>query len=124
MVAQSGDTSKGRPTTEFDALRDKLAGTPGFRRTMSTIRSGATLSDANTSTWVIETVRNAEETAIFVERISSEGSFRQALPHKVAESIYRQNEQLKTKGRKAAAKAEAMRRKALGVVPFVKKTGE
>lgn len=92
---------------DFDRVREKVWGLPGFVPAISTIPSkGDTwLPQAE---YIVETIRYQEEGKsqylLFLRWIGGQGSGRIVLPAKVMEAIYRQREQVISKGRKNTAR--------------------
>jgi hypothetical protein len=77
----------------------------------------------SSETFIVTTFRQRDRgDTIFIECIKAKGSFRLAIPPRVAETIARQREALTDKVRSKSAKAVAAERKARGEQPaFVAK---
>lgn len=123
---QSTDTHD-RPTIPdaFDRLIGALHGLPDVVASKpSTIRTLSPLI-GTAQTFIVQTYRQREQgDTIFLECVSAVGSFRIAIPAKVAEAIARQREALTDQIRSRIAKAAAQERKAKGIKPaFLKKRG-
>jgi hypothetical protein len=106
----------------FDRLIGALHGLPDVVASKaSTIRTMLPVIGAS-QTYIVQTYRQKEQgDTIFVESVSAEGTFRIALPPKVAEVIARQREALTDKARSKAAKQAAQDRKDRGEIPFQRK---
>ena len=90
----------------FDKTRDAVWGLPGFHVKRSTIVTKPSLVIGQ-STWIIETVRTDEESAIFLQQISAEGSQRIIIPSAVCQAIYRHDNSI-TKLRRSDRAKRAM----------------
>jgi hypothetical protein len=109
---------------QFDRLIGSLHGLPDVLSSKpSTIRTLSPLI-GSAQTFIVQTYRQREQgDTIFVECVSGDGSFRLAIPPKVAEAIARQRDTLSTQARKKAAVAAAADRKARGIKPaFLKRS--
>jgi hypothetical protein len=107
----------------FDRLIGALHGLPDVAvSAASTIRTLSPLIGA-AQTFIVQTYRQREQgDTIFVECVSAEGSFRLAIPPKVADTIARQRDALTGKVRSRISRAAAQDRKARGIAPgFMKK---
>lgn len=102
----------------YDRLMGLLHGLPDVVVSKpSTIRTLSPLIGAS-QTYIVQTYRQKDKgDTIFVEGLSAEGSFRLAIPPKVAEAIARQRDALTDKARSKAAKASAADRKQRGIQP-------
>jgi hypothetical protein len=115
------------PTDDFSRRRRELADNP----TAASARATLPLADwyGNLETWVIEMFRaegakGRPETTVFLQRSSKREPVMLMLPPEVMAAVFRQQDQLITRGRKRAARKAAATRKALGIVPrFTKKGG-
>jgi hypothetical protein len=104
----------------FDRTLRSLHGLPDVATTKATTVRTITPVLELAQTFIVQTYRHRElGDTIFVEYIGTEGSMRIALPPAVADVIARQRDALTTKNRKRAAKAEATRRKSLGLCQSV-----
>lgn len=61
--------------------------------------------------------KSKSKDTLFLQYLDSDRSLRIVIPHKAIQAIIRQYEALGTKNRRKAAKQEATRRKAAGIVP-------
>lgn len=107
----------------FDRMLGALHGLPDVTTSKaSTIRSLSPLIGA-AQTFIVQTYRQREVgDTVFLECVSADGSFRLAIPPKVAEAIARQREALTGKVRSKVAKAAAADRMARGERPaFLKR---
>ncbi len=107
----------------FDRLIGSLEGLPDVTKTKpSTIRTTQPLIGSS-EMFIVTTFRQRDRgDTIFIECIKAEGSFRLAIPPRVAETIARQREALTDKVRSKSARAVAAERKARGEPPaFVAK---
>jgi hypothetical protein len=112
----------GMPDT-FDRLIGGLDGLPDVVSTKPTpVRTLVPLL-GSAQTFLVQTYRQREQgDTIFLECVSAEGTFRLAIPPKVADVIARQREALVAKARSKAAKANAQGRKDRGESPaFLKR---
>jgi hypothetical protein len=92
-------------------LPDVAVSAPSTTRTLSPLIGAA-------QTYIVQTYRQREVgDTVFIECVSAEGSFRLALPPKVADVIARQRETLTSKVRSKIARAQAQDRKARGIRP-------
>lgn len=112
-------TESGDPRDEFDRLLGALQGLPDVTESRpATIQTIQPLLGTS-QTYIIRTWRQIDRGAdksrgqdtIFIECVKASGSFRIALPPKVAEAIARQRETLTGKTRSKAARANAAERK-------------
>jgi hypothetical protein len=121
------------PTTErshlgtvYDRTIRGLIGIPDVTKTKpTTIRTVHPILEL-VQTFIVQTYRHKEQgDTISIEYMDAEGSYRIALPPSVCEAIARQRDGATSMNRKKAAKAEAARRKAHGILPgfLKKKTG-
>jgi hypothetical protein len=103
---------------KFDRLVGALAGLPDVTQVKpSTVQTTVPLTGEATTT-IVRTYRQREVGDwITLEIIDAEGGRRLYLPPAVADAIARQRDALGTKNRKRAARDEAARRKAAGIVP-------
>jgi lysophospholipase L1-like esterase len=102
----------------FRSLHDRPDVTMSRPTTIQTISPILEL----TQTFVVQTARAKDDErggrdTIFVQYVGNDGSFRVALPPEVADVIARQRGSVTSKNRKTAARQEAARRKAAGIVP-------
>jgi hypothetical protein len=107
----------------FDRLMGALHGLPDVVSSKpSTIRTMLPVIGAS-QVYIVQTYRQREAgDTVFVESVSSEGTYRIALPPAVADAIARQREALTTKARSKAGKTAAADRKARGELPgFMRK---
>lgn len=95
---------------KFERAREALWGTPGFQRRNSTITSSG-WTFLPQGTWVVETVKTDETTAIFLQLIDKDGGQRIVLPKKVAEALYKHHESIMKIRRRIRAKHGADTRK-------------
>lgn len=97
----------------FDRLIGALHGLPDVAvSALSTIRTLSPLIGA-AQTFIVQTYRQREQgDTVFIE-----GSFRLAIPPKVADTIARQRDALTGKVRSKIAKTAAQERKAAGIAP-------
>ena len=95
---------------QFDKAREAIEGVPGFQAKRSTVvaKSWSLLPAA---TWIVEVVRTDDSSGIFLQTISAEGSQRIAIPHSVAEAIFRQYHAIIRARRKIGAKKAVVTRK-------------
>lgn len=102
----------------FDRTIRSMSGLPDVITTKATtVRSLSSVLELS-QTFIVQTYRQRDEgDTIFIEYIGVEGSLRLALPTAVSDVIARQRDALSGKSRSKAAKANAMDRKARGVVP-------
>lgn len=102
----------------FDRLIGVLTGLPDVLTTQpSTIQTIEALL-GSAQTWIVQTYRHREQgDTIFLQCINAEGSFRLAVPAKVADAIARQRDALTAKARSKAARNAAADRKARGIAP-------
>jgi hypothetical protein len=102
----------------FDRLIGALHGLPDVVTTKpSTIRTLVPLL-GSAQTFIVQTYRQRDQgDTIFLECVHGDGSFRLAIPPKVAEAIARQHDALTDKARSKAAKAAAQERKDRGEQP-------
>jgi len=110
--------------TLFDKTVHSLRGRPDAIHTQAqTIQEHALLTELE-QTFIVQTYRckDAGDT-VLLTFVSADGSFRVVLPPKVTAAIARQRDALSAKNRRLAARAEAARRKAAGVVPGFMKNG-
>lgn len=86
----------------FDRTREALWGTPGFMVKRSTITTpGSALIPG--ASWIIETVRNDEGWAVFLQAVDAEGGQRIVVPNQVAAAIFRHYEGIMAQRRKMRA---------------------
>jgi len=106
----------------FDRLIGSLHGLPDVVNSKpSTIRAIVPLIGAS-QTFIVQTYRQKDTgDTIFLECVDVDGSFRLAIPPKVADAIARQREALTTKIRSRIAKQQAQERKDRGEIPFLRK---
>jgi len=107
----------------FDRMRGMIDGTPGFQKASTTVNSVIPLAGF-VSTYVVETIRTDEMWAGFIQAITEDGTIRMYLPESVMKTLWRQKDQVITKGRKSRGKRQAEERKAEGFVPFQKGKGK
>lgn len=108
--------------SHFDRTLAGLHGLPDVTTSgPSTVRSVDFIGDSQTV--IVTTYRQTDRgDTIFLESISSDGTFRIVLPPKVADAISRQRDALSTKVRRKVGKASAQARKDRGELPgFMKK---
>ena len=107
----------------YDTAIKSLQGRP---ETICTQMQAIVIEDAMKTSerqYTVRTFRVREEgDHVCLTYVGAEGSFRLVLPPKVTAAITRQRDVLTTKNRKAAARAEAARRKAQGIQPGFLKT--
>ena len=96
---------------EFDRIRDAIWGTPGFKLRRSTlVAKGWSLLPTNS--YIVETVKNDEGWAVFLQAVGAEGSLRLVLPGRVMEAIFRHQDRIVKQARKERSKRGAESRKA------------
>lgn len=102
----------------FDRLIGALHGLPDVVTTKpSTIRTLVPFL-GSAQTFIVQTYRQKDNgDTIFIECVHGDGSFRLAIPPKIAEAIARQRDALGGKMRSKTAKALAQGRKERGEVP-------
>jgi len=117
-MLKTQDTDGPAVLDPFDRLIGNLEGLPDVTKTKpSTIRTTQPLIGSS-ETFIITTFRQRDRgDTIFIECIKADGSFRLAIPPRVAEAIARQREALTDKVRSKSAKAVAAERKARGKHP-------
>lgn len=103
----------------FDRLIGNLDGLPDVIATkQSTIQNVPPLGIGGTQTFIVQTYRQREQgDTIFLQCVSGAQTIRLVIPAKVADVISRQRDQLTTKSRVKAGKAQAAERKERGVQP-------
>jgi len=109
--------------TVYDKTIRSLEGVPDVTKTKAvTIRFVHPILEL-LQTFVVQTYRHRERgDTVSIEFMDKDGSYRIALPPAVCNAIARQRGSATTANRKKAAKAEAARRKAMGIKPgFMKK---
>ena len=111
----------GMPDT-FDRLIGGLQGLPDVVFTKPTTVRSVTPLIGDAQTFIIQTYRQKDVgDTIFLECVHGAGSFRLALPPRVAEAIARQRDALTTKARSKAARASAQERMNRGDKPFTRR---
>tara|TARA_Y100000310_G_scaffold341698_1_gene441707 strand:- start:2279 stop:2614 length:336 start_codon:yes stop_codon:yes gene_type:complete len=98
----------------FDKAREVVWGTPGFEVRRSTIIAPG-FNWLKGATWIVETVRTDETSAIFLQWIGEDGGQRMVIPHKVAEAIHKHQAAIMKNRRKARSRrgAETRARKTI-----------
>jgi len=109
---------RGALGTAFDrAMRSLLSIPDAVATKTSTLRHIDPITE-QAQTFIVQTFRHRDlGDTIFIEYVGTEGSIRMHLPPVVTQCIARQYDALSGKTRSKAAKAEAARRKAAGVIP-------
>jgi hypothetical protein len=103
----------------FDRLIGSLHGIPEVVKTAQSTVQNVTPLTGRAQTYIVQTYRHKElGDTIFLQCVSGDGSYRIALPSKVADVIARQREALGSKSRSQRAKRVAEDRKSRGVQPF------
>ncbi len=104
----------------YDRLLGLLADLPDVLKTSpSIVREIKPLGVGGSSTFVVQTVRQAEHgDTIFLEVIDATGTKRIVLPAKVANVIARQRDSLTTMSKRKGAKQAMATRVENGFVPF------
>ena len=88
--------------SKFQKARELIWGTPGFDSRRSTVTSSG-LAWQPDSSYIIETARNDEGWAIFLQVVNEEGGQQIVLPDRVAKALFRQYEAIMSKARKQRA---------------------
>ena len=97
----------------FERAREGIWGTPGFEHQQTTVQSEGNIFFPQ-STWVVESCRSDDTSAIFLQRIDAEGGQRIVIPNAVVRVLYRHYEQILKKRLTARAqKAVITRRRKL-----------
>ena len=107
----------------WEKARNTLWGTPGFQSRQSTVIAPA-LSFLPQASYIVETVKNDDGWAIFVQMVDQEGGQRLMLPDKVVRAIYRQRDSIierakKTRAQRAAATRQQKQRNAVSVAESI-----
>jgi hypothetical protein len=110
---------------KFDRLLGSLVGIPGVLCSAPTTVRSVTPIAGTAETFIVQTYRQRDEDGdgsavreyVFLEYVDDGGSTRLVIPPAVTKVIIRQHDSLIGRARKAAAKTEAARRKARGIVP-------
>lgn len=100
----------------FERARENLIGNPGYQHKTTTITDkGQSLIPSGT--WVIETIDTEDGTAIFLQKMSSDGGMRIALPTGVCKAIYAQHQAVIKKRKSVRGKKAMETRMSKGFVP-------
>lgn len=107
---------------QFDRTVRGLDGVPGVVKTKPTTLRVVHPMLGTASTFIVQTYRRSDgeapsEDTILVEFMDASGSYRLALPGKVADTIARQRDALTTKNRKRGAAQAVETRAARGIKP-------
>jgi hypothetical protein len=95
---------------KFERTREVIWGQPGFQRRNSTIiSSGWTFFPQ--ATWIVETIKTDDTSAIFLQCVDKDGGQRIVLPDRVVIALYRHYESIMKSRRKVRAQRGAETRK-------------
>jgi hypothetical protein len=110
-----------RAADPFDRLLSDMIGLPNGAHTQPTVIQAIDFY-GNTTSYMIQTVRNEEGVTAFVTQVNAQGSVRYILPERVLATLDRQRAAITTKIRRRHGQRIAEERKARGIQPgFMKK---
>lgn len=109
--------------TLFDRMIGDLHGLPDTTASKLSTITNVTAMTGEAQTFIVQTYRQRERgDTIFLQSVSAEGSYRIAIPPRVADAIARQRESLGSTIRSRTAKEKMKERMASGWRPSFKKT--
>lgn len=110
-----------RAADPFDRLLSDMIGLPNGAHTQPTVIQAIDFY-GNTTSYMIQTVRNEEGVIAFVTQVNAQGSVRYILPQRVLATLDRQRDAITTKIRRRHGRRIAEERAAAGIKPgFLKK---